>query len=114
MVRTRIRTEYVPIMAGKNKITVGTKVDREYYERLKERAEREGKSLGELVRENLNLLDFSDRLTNIIFMYDLTYENLISGIEYLLKTGQIVVKDGQMQTGENKIEEWKKMVEKTE
>ena len=97
-------------MPSKNKKTISAKISIEEYEVIKRKAQERGLSVDAYVRESLRANNISGKMAYLVFTYDLTYESLIDGIEYLLKTGQIVVKDGRMETSKNEIEEWTKMV----
>ena len=90
-------------MPNKNKITIGTKVDREFADYLKEKALKENKSLGDLVREGLKgerqtyeEESVASKIIELAFMYDVDAEKLLSNLGYLLESGKLFVSGGKI------------------
>lgn len=81
-------------MPNKRNITVGAKVDREYASGLKAVAESRNESLGSYVREVLRV---NDKLNEISFLYDIEPMEVAEGVERLLESGKLTVKNGELQ-----------------
>lgn len=84
-------------MAGKNKITIGCKVDKEIAEKLRERVAGEGKSLNSYLKELVEgESDLGKELTEIAFLYEIDGEKLVKNVRWLLDSGKLFVKDERL------------------
>ena len=84
-------------MAGKNKITIGCKVDKEIAEKLRERVAGEGKSLNSYLKELVKgESDLGKELTEIAFLYEIDGEKLVKNVRWLLDSGKLFVREGHL------------------
>lgn len=91
-------------MPTKDSIVVSVRIKREEAERLKERAEYKGKSLGELLKEGIGKVEkdvkedsIASKINELAFVYDIDAEKLLTKLENLLGSGKLYVENGNIE-----------------